>query len=195
MNTRPRALDFIRNGSRAGLLPLCLLAVLTAGCAPASEAPPERPAGIQVGNRAPELSGTLANGDSFRLADEAGGRHVLVFYRGLHCGLCRVRLEQLGTNLSGYERQGARVVAVTLDSPESSRALAEQLDLRFSILSTDSLAFETWGILHPETGLPMPAAYVVDTDGVVRFRHVGRNAGDRVTDAGLITLLRSLDDR
>jgi peroxiredoxin len=174
------------------LLLSIVLAGFAAGCQSEADPGPRLPLGTQVGERAPELQGQLAAGEGFTLADAVGRESVLVFYRSAQCGLCRVQLEQLQQNLTAYERQGARVVAVTLDDPEVSRTLAEQMNIGFSLVSVDSTTFERWQVLDRQQGMPLPASYVIDRSGVVRFRHIGRNAADRTSDAELLTVLERI---
>jgi peroxiredoxin len=157
------------------------------------EAAQALPVGTEVGHRHPPLQGLAADGGDFELA--AGRREptVVLFYRGADCGLCRLRLEQLQAHLPAYRRSGARVIAVTLDPPEVSRRLIDGMQLDFPVISVPPEVFQEWEVLHPEHGLPLPAAYILDRSGAIRFRHIGRNAADRTTDAGLLTVLESLN--
>jgi len=174
--------------------PLLLLLALVVGCRRPVEAVPEAPVGTEVGNRAPFLAGLLPGGDDFELEDRPASSTVVIFYRGAECGLCRVRLEQLQEHLSAYRVSGARVVAVTLDPPDLTRGLAEQMRLDFTLVSVEREVFERWAALHPDRDVAMPATYLVDRSGVIRFAHVGRSAADRISDAGLLTLLETIGD-
>jgi peroxiredoxin len=84
------------------------------------------------------------------------------------------------------------VIGVTLDSPEVSQTSMRAMPIDFSLVTVDSSVFRIWGVLHPERGAPLPATYIDDETGLVRFRHVGRNASDRTTDAELITVLEGM---
>jgi peroxiredoxin len=95
-------------------------------------------------------------------------------------------------NISAYERVNARVVAVTLDSPETNAALLGQAQLAYPLVSVDTATFERWGVLAPDQATVLPATYVVDPAGVVRFQHIGRDAADRTTDAEMVTVLETL---
>lgn len=168
------------------------LLVLLAGCRGEDPPPPEIPVGTAEGNRPPPLVGTLATGEPFPGIDASAGAAVIVFYRTASCGLCRVQLGQIEQNFGGYRQQGADVIGVTLDPPATSLALAGDLGLSFPLVSVDSSSFRDWGVLDPERGGPLPATYVLDDAGVIRFRHIGRNASDRTTDAGVLTILQTL---
>jgi peroxiredoxin len=170
-----------------------LLLTLATGCGGEGSAERDLPVGPEPGSRSPELAGTLADGDSYRFDPGRGRRTVLVFYRGAQCGLCRHQLEQIEAHRSAYDRQGTTIIGVTLDPTETSAQLLEQMPLGYSLVSVDSATFERWEALDPEQGVPLPATYIVDGNGVVRFRHIGRNAADRTVDADMLTLLARLD--
>jgi peroxiredoxin len=176
---------------------LCVLllaaSIILSGCGTeAEEVPPEVEIGTEPGNRAPPLSGTLADGGRYALEDRPDAPTVLVFYRGAQCGLCRLQLEQAQRHLPAYEYQGARIVGVTLDPPEQSQALLDEVEIGFNLVSVDRDAFQSWGVTAPGEEAPLPATFIVDRDGIVRFRHIGRNAADRTSDAGILTVLQEL---
>jgi peroxiredoxin len=68
-------------------------------------------------NPTPPLCAPLAGGGTFRLADELPAAFTLVvFYRGLHCPICRTQLQALESLLPDFARRGVGVVAVSSDS-------------------------------------------------------------------------------
>jgi peroxiredoxin len=173
------------------LLPIVLAA--TACERMGSETVPAAPPGTEVGHAPPPLEGRLPSGEPFTMTTVRGERTVVLFYRSERCGLCRLRLEQLQQNIAAYRSLDARVVAVTLDSPELAAQTAERLGSDISIVSVDSAVFAGWDVLEAERRAPLPGAYVLDDRGVVIFRHQGGHAGDRITDATLLTILETSD--
>lgn len=149
------------------------------------------PIGFEEGNRGPILEGVDAFGQPMAFA-ASGQPGVIVFYSSAACGLCRVQLENLQAHLPAYDREGARVVAVTLDPPEVSNAFREEVGLEYAVLTVDSATFDEWVPRDSALGGPLPAAYIVDSSGVIVFRHVGRNASDRASDAAMVSILSSL---
>ena len=177
-------------GSAAALVGLML-----AGCGSDPEpAAPAVPTGTEIGLLAPTITGRLPAGEELTVTTSSGSPVVLVFYRSIVCGLCRLQLEQMQQNLEAYLRSGAEVIAVTLDAPEVSRTWLEQASLGFPVVSVDSATFRNWGAMATDTALPLPATYVIDGSGLVRFRHIGRNASDRTSDAEVVAILESLPD-
>ena len=179
---------------RARLLTLLILVpTLLVGClGDEPAATPEIPVGTEVGQRAPTLSGQISSGEAFSTESLAGGKAVLVFYTSGECGLCRFQLEQLEANISAYQRVDADVIAVTLDPAERAVAMLERPELPFPIVSVDSATFRSWGVIDTESSFVLPGTYVLDDAGVIRYRHIGRNAGDRTTDAEIVAVLESI---
>jgi peroxiredoxin len=176
---------------RSSRIFVLVLMTVFAACEDPPEPIPQAPVGIEVGYRTPALSGTRADGVPFVLESEPPAPTVLIFYRSAQCGLCRRQLDQTQTHLDAYDYAGARVVGITLDAPDLSQQLQEA-GIGFSLVSVDPEVFEAWGAMHPDLGTPMPATFIVDTQGVIRFKHLGRNAADRTTDAGILTVLEIL---
>lgn len=90
---------------------------------------------IKPGTRALPLSLSLVGGgttDDLALGAGSGGRFTLVvFYRGLHCPVCRRQLVELDKRLAEMREAGiARVVAVSMESAERSDQVVEQWHLR-----------------------------------------------------------------
>lgn len=186
----PAAAMHLTRALRHPLLVAALLVGTLGGCG-GEGAGDGVPTGIEPGNAAPALTGTLAGGGDYDLADERGRPAVVLFYRSEACGLCRLRLEQLEQNLGAYRSAGARVVAVTLDPPELAARTAERVADDLRIVSVDSATFQRWGLLEEGGGAPLPGAFVLDGRGAILFRHMGGDAGDRSSDAALLTVLES----
>lgn len=180
-------------------LPLLLLAAASCGvghsderaradAAPALSIPGE----ADAFPLAPGLRGVDSRGGAFSLAALRGDAVVLLFYRSDSCPLCRERLAAADAHRDAYQRAGARIIAVTPDPPEVARRTAEALGLGVPIVSAERATLEQWGVWPIGEHAPRPAAIVVDRDGRIRFRHVGRTAADRTHDADLLAVLRRL---
>lgn len=77
--------------------------------------------------RVPDLRVPVVGGRSYDIRKEAPATFsLIVFYRGLHCPVCRTQLKDLEAKLGELERRGVSVVAISTDSEE--RALQTGLD-------------------------------------------------------------------
>lgn len=69
----------------------------------------------------PALELSIAGGGRFSLAAERPQHFAMVvFYRGLHCPICRRYLSELESLLPEFDRRGVAVVAASSDSQERS---------------------------------------------------------------------------
>jgi len=147
---------------------------------------------LQKGDRLPafNLPNQLGNHVSSQ-AVLSRGPMVLTFYRGGWCPYCNLELRAYQQLLPQIQSSGAQLVAISPERPDHSLTTAEKNDLKFEVLSDQHAAYarslglvftladvlrpiyESFGIhieKHNGSGqfdLPMPATYVVDSDGVI----------------------------
>jgi peroxiredoxin len=148
------------------------------------------------------------------LAD--AGPLVVMFYRGGWCPYCNLELRAYQRKLAAIRAVGARLVAVTPETPDNALGTAEKNDLAFAVLSdvTGTLA-DALGIrfrLSPEIealyrkfghdlpthngdsewSLPMPATYVVERGGRIAYAHVDPDYRRRAEPAEVLAALANL---
>lgn len=171
---------------------------------------------LRPGDTAPQLSLPDARGVSVRLADLwAQGPVVIVFYRGGWCPYCNLGLRAWQQALAQLDGVGARLVAISPQTPDNSLTTAEKNALAFPVLSDSALeAARGFGVvfdmpadlvaLYREAGhdlaatngngqwaLPVPATYVVGTDGRIVYAHVDADYRHRAEPADVLALLRA----
>jgi peroxiredoxin len=175
--------------------------------------------GLQVGDPAPDFTLPDQLGREVHLADQlAQGPVVLVFYRGEWCPYCNLTLKHLQDHLAAIERLGAGLIAISPQTPDKARTLAERHTLRFSVLSdamqdairayrlqytlppdTQDLYVHTFGNdLRRQTAdgswnLPVSGTFVVDRAGIIRARFVDADYRRRVEAADILAVLADLD--
>jgi peroxiredoxin len=175
-------------------------------------------------------SGVVAVGDtlaSFTLRDATGspisldqlvetGPAVLVFYRGGWCPYCNLALRtyqrELVPELSTF---GARLVAISPQTPDQTLSTVEKAELNFTVLSDPgSRIAQSVGIVFQQaddvldaqrklgldlaavnaegsTQLPRPTVLIVDHDRVVRFVDV---QPDYTARTEVVDILAALGD-
>jgi len=82
--------------------------------------------------------------------------------------------------MDDFRRRGARVVAVVVDPPDRNAQVVRELGLEFPIVSDPDLTvIDQFGLRHadgiPGADIARPATFVVDGDGVVRWRDLTEN--------------------
>ena len=79
----------------------------------------------------PDLSVSLLDGGSWTLAQRAPANFTLVvFYRGLHCPICRPYLRDLDRKVTELAERGVEAVAISGDVEERARRAREEWGLR-----------------------------------------------------------------
>ena len=204
-------------GQLTGMLPADALAVFDADAAQLAATHTDA-LRVRVGDRAPDFTLSDATGEPVRLADVlAEGPAVLTFYRGTWCPYCNLYLAQLQAVLDRVEGQGARLVAVSPQTPDESLTLKEKLSLRYHVLSDlgNQVARQYTTVfrngdtpvgLMTELGidfdahyaddsreLPVPATFVIARDGTVAFAKTeGGDYRERVEPAEVLAALEKL---
>ncbi len=151
---------------------------------------------INVGTVIPDATLTQLDGNTVNLSDlTAGTNSVLIFFRGGWCPYCTKHLAALKDVLPVLQEQGFQIVAISPDTIASSQDAVDKHELPFTVVSDANFsAIEAFGLAfqldtttlalykgygislveHPQTGafiLPVPAVYIVDDTGTVRYRY------------------------
>lgn len=93
-----------------------------------------------------------------------------------------------------FTERNVRIVAISVDPPETSRNLAEKRGYTFPILSdANAEVIRRYDLLHPagfqEKDIARPGEFLLDPAGIVRWRDLTENYRVRVkADAMLKTL-------
>lgn len=163
---------------------------------------------LPAGGAAPEFTARNADGSDFVFNPGALERPaMLIFYRGGWCPYCNRHLAELRHVVPELEQRGMDVYFLSADSPAnlSSALKGEAEDLDYTLLSDAKLgAAEAFGLafrmpdeyfrrakefgldLEAASGethraLPIPAAYVIGTDGRIRFAHADPDYTRRIS--------------
>jgi len=170
---------------------------------------------LKTGDRVPDFELPNHHGEPRRLYDLlAEGVVVLNFYRGGWCPYCNMELNALQQALPAIRAAGATLVAISPELPDKARDTQARHALEFDVLSdvgnqvveAFGLAFELPESLRPiyaklgidipafngdsSFTLPVPASYVVDSDGIIRFHFVNVDYTRRLEPDGLLRVLR-----
>ena len=172
---------------------------------------------LKAGGRAPVFSLPDAQGKLVRSADLLSrGPLVLTFYRGIWCPYCNMDLQAIEEAADGIRALGASLVAVSPQTAPNRRKSERENALSFPILSDhgNALAHEfrlryrlpedliavykgfgndlTIGNGEPSWTLPMPARYVIETDGVIAYAEVNPDYTHRPDPSELLPVLDRL---
>lgn len=144
------------------------------------------------------------------------GPLVVSFYRGVWCPYCNLDLQALQAALPDIVVRGATLVAVSPQTAPNSRKAQRDNKLNFPILSdTSSAVAAAFGIRFalpdelialyksfgndlpainndPSWVLPMPARFVIGTDGIIAYAEVNPDYTRRPDPSELLPVLDNL---
>ncbi len=117
---------------------------------------------------APELAGTLLDGQPVSLA-ELHGNPVLVYFWATWCSVCALEENSIDALAGRYH-----VITVAMQSGSDAEVISylEENGLSFPVLNDPRGVFaNNWGVRA------VPASFVIDANGQIRFTEVGYTTG------------------
>ena len=101
---------------------------------------------------------------------------------------------ELQKEYTGLQALDAEVLAVSTDQLEGASWVLDQLGIRFPVLYDPSANVpKQYGVFNRfGDGLATTSTFIVDKQGVVRYRNVGRDISDHPNAATVISQLQGL---
>ncbi|MBL9214822.1 MAG: AhpC/TSA family protein [Opitutaceae bacterium] len=187
---------------------LILVPLARAGLAPS----PDQAKPLALGDRVPSVLVQSTAGESVDLAALAADQPtLLVFYRGSWCPFCNRHLAALAGIEEPLRALGWRIVAISPDDLAGLKVAAEKNRLAYRLFSDRAMhASAAFGLafrmdaatveryrahqidLAPVPGepgafwLPVPAAFLIDRQGVIRFVHADPDYKVRLSPEALL---------
>jgi peroxiredoxin len=130
---------------------------------------------LPVGAPAPDFELRDANGSTVRLSDFRGRPVVLVFYPLDWSPTCSDQLSLYQSELEEFQRLGAQVIGISVDSIYSHGAWAAVRGITFPLLADFHPKGEVarrYQVWREADGFSERALYVIDGDGIIRYSHV-----------------------
>ena len=130
---------------------------------------------LPPGDRAPDFELLATPDQKVMLSDFRGQPVILVFYPEDWSPVCSDQLGLYQAVLPEFQKFGAELVAISVDSAWSHLAFAKDRNLHFPLLA----GFEpkgdvarTYRVYRDVAGTSERALFVVDADGVIRWSYV-----------------------
>jgi peroxiredoxin len=133
---------------------------------------------IAVGAKAPDFTLKSKTADGLvdvKLSDNFGKKQtVLLFFPLAYTSVCTAELCDTTAGLGDYEKLGANVIAISVDSPFAQEAWAAANKIKLTIVSDlNKEVTKAYGVLFPNLAgigdTAARAAFVVGKDGVVKY--------------------------
>jgi peroxiredoxin len=133
---------------------------------------------VEVGSQAPDFTLNDYNREKVSLADFQGKKNVLlVFYPFAFSGICTGELCQVRDEIADYQNDSVQVLGVSVDTPFSLKAWAEQQGYTFPLLSDfwpHGEVAKAYGVFNETAGMAVRGTFLIDKSGVVRFAEVNQ---------------------
>jgi peroxiredoxin Q/BCP len=144
---------------------------------------------VDVGNAAPDFELPGSDGHSFKLSEHRGKNVVLAFYPGDATTVCTKQFCSYRDNSERIDQLDAEVIGISPQSVDSHERWVEEQELNVPLLADEDLAVsKSYGVtawLGPLARLTelkdtpggryvQRAIFVIDGEGIVRYRHVSR---------------------
>ena len=132
---------------------------------------------LQVGDKAPQFTLPDTSREDVSLPMDPAQNVVLLFVPLAFSGVCTAELCDVSQGLSAYEDLGARVLAISVDSPFALKSWADQEGITLTLLSDfNKEVSAAYGAQYDDfiglKGVAKRSAFVIDKEGVIRHASV-----------------------
>jgi peroxiredoxin Q/BCP len=163
---------------------------------------------VDVGDAAPDFELPGSDGKSFRLSEQRGKNVVLAFYPGDATTVCTKQFCSYRDNSDRIDQLDAEVIGISPQSVDSHERWVEEQELNVPLLADEDLAVsKSYGVTGwlgplarftelkdaPGGRYIQRAIFVIDADGIVRYRHVSRTGSTFQTVDDLEQAVAALD--
>lgn len=160
---------------------------------------------VQIGKPADEFALPDQDGNIVKLSDFKNDRHLLlIFVRGDWCPGCHMMLRTYEKNNLKFKEKNIMVMAIGPDPVGVNRGMVEKLGLDFKVLSdAGQKTAMVYGVQLTEydndfaekyeEGIPLPASFLVDKTGIVRYVSRPDKVGEFLNPSLIFPIIDQLD--
>ena len=147
---------------------------------------------VEVGHKAPDFALADQEGKERKLSEFSGKNIILAFYPFDFSPVCTVEFGCFEQDLSTLNDLNAQVLGISVDSKYSHKEFARKLGLNFPLLSDfNKEVCKLYGTLRKE-GFSERAYFIIDKQGIVRFKYFMPTPGEMIENEQLIEELNRL---
>jgi peroxiredoxin len=129
---------------------------------------------VEVGDTAPDFTLRDQFGADVTLSSFRGEKVVvLLFYPLTFTGVCQGELCAVRDDLGAFQNDDVQILAVSVDSPYAHKVWAEQQGYEFPLLADfwpHGEVARAYGVFNDVAGISVRGTFVIDKDGVVRWK-------------------------
>jgi peroxiredoxin len=175
----------------------------------------QKPEGLFINSKVQDFKAKDQNGNEVNFKDlRKKSSVVVVFYRGNWDPFCNKYLKQLQDSLQLITDNGAQLIAITPEAKEGIATTIEKTGASFPIIFDEGMKisksfdvafkpeervinrYKSSGVdllqvnHQKEAGLPVPAVFIVDKEGLVTYRFFDENYRNRASVKEIVSNLR-----
>ncbi len=157
----------------------------------------------EIGKPAPDFRLNDEDGNPVTLNDFKEKRHLLlIFVRGDWCPSCHIMLRTYQRNSQKFKEKNIMLLGVGPDPVGVNRQMVDKMGLDFKILSDERQEMaKAFGIQIPEKhpaakfeeGVPLPASFLIDMKGIVRYTSRPDRLGEFLDPETIFPVVQSLN--
>jgi thioredoxin-dependent peroxiredoxin len=144
---------------------------------------------VDIGDAAPDFALPGTGGKTYKLSEYRGRNLVLAFYPGDETTVCTAQLCSYRDNSDRIGHLDAEVLGISPQSVDSHEHWAQEQSLNIPLLADEDLAVsKSYGVTGwlgplarftelkdvPGGRYIMRSIFVIDAEGIVRYKHVSR---------------------
>lgn len=127
---------------------------------------------MEIGETAPDFELPGSGGRTYRLSDYEGRTVIIAFYPGDFTPVCTRQFCSYRDGQDHLDDLGVDVLGISPQNIESHDRFTTKYGLTVPLLADeDRSVIRRYGVLAPG-GLVRRSIFIVDRDGIVRFRHI-----------------------
>ncbi|MCA1803590.1 MAG: AhpC/TSA family protein [Rhodothermaceae bacterium] len=174
---------------------------------------------LLIGQSVPALEALDKDGNRHSITELTSRKPTLIiFYRGGWCPFCSAHLAELAVAEEEIYNLGYQVLAISPDQPSYLRRSFDEVEMKYTLLSDSSMdiarafgvafradaetvaALKQHGMdIEAQSGqdhhqLPVPAVFITDTDGKIRFQYVNPDYKERISGDILMAALKTFQE-
>jgi peroxiredoxin len=149
---------------------------------------------LNVGDKAPDFELDSTSGEKVHISDFRGKKNVLLaFYPLDFTPVCTNENCAFTSDYSQFESANTAVLPISVDSIPTHKEFRAKHDMSHHLLSDFKReAAQAYGVLIPERNFTQRAYFLIDKEGIVRWKHVEAELGHSRTNKELLDEIKKL---